>query len=370
MSEITNILWASSTASPWLGCSRVSEGCKNCYSADLSKTKFEPMIREAYRKAKYEDWATMPLWGDKAPRVLTKGFWNDIRIWNRKDGQRQQEYDNQHDGTMRDMFKPETLPERPPRRRIFPSLDDWLDEMPAGIIDQEGNRLQPIKVLADLLALIRECTHIDWLLLTKRPENFHRLLEAAQDYHFDHGDRSVSGWIQDWLKYAIYPHNVWIGVSVENQKMADERIPLLLKIPACVRFLSVEPLLERVEFSDVTRRSDCVSALLKPALYGISWVIIGGESGPNRRDCGVEAIHDVARQCVAAEVPCFVKQDCSLQPGAKGRISDAVWKLKHFPILPAGSQSRAASDSRTDRMPRVTSGQESPVASDDAAAGG
>ena len=97
-------------------------------------------------------------------------------------------------------------------------------------------------------------------------------------------------WLKSWLS-GTPPANIWIGVSVEDQKRADERIPLLLTIPARVRFLSVEPLL----------------------------------------DCGVEAIVDVANQCKSAGVPCFVKQDCAAKPGQQGRIPETTWSFKQFP---------------------------------------
>jgi protein gp37 len=90
--------------------------------------------------------------------------------------------------------------------------------------------------------------------------------------------------------------NVWLGVSVENQAMADERIPLLLDTPAAVRFLSVEPLLGPV---NIFRRNGCVP---------IGWVIVGGESGPGARPCDVEWIRDLVCQCRGADVPAFVKQ--------------------------------------------------------------
>lgn len=63
------------------------------------------------------------------------------------------------------------------------------------------------------------------------------------------------------------------------------------------------------------------------------WIIVGGESGKSRRDCGVEAICDVARQCHEAGIPVFVKQDCALRPGQQGRIPPDVWALKEFPVL-------------------------------------
>ena len=113
--------------------------------------------------------------------------------------------------------------------------------------------------------------------------------------------------------------NVWLGVSVENQRFADERIPLLLETPAAVRFISAEPLLGPI---DVRWRSadggGFVQYLPAPGPPDppnvknrrpyLNWVITGGESGPKARPCRVEWIADIVRQCQASHVPVFVKQ--------------------------------------------------------------
>jgi len=111
-----------------------------------------------------------------------------------------------------------------------------------------------------------------------------------------------------YVKNALPLPNVWLGVSVEDQKTADERIPLLLKTPAAIRFLSIEPLLGRVEFSVVSGRADAVSQLGRRALAGIDWVIVGGESGPKSRACELGWILSIVKQCQATGVPVFVKQ--------------------------------------------------------------
>lgn len=100
--------------------------------------------------------------------------------------------------------------------------------------------------------------------------------------------------------------NVWLGVSVENQEAADERIPLLLQTPAAVRFLSCEPLLERVDLNRVPRLSHPCAPSLNGR--GIGWVIVGGESGPGARPCELAWIRSIVDQCRAAGVPAFVKQ--------------------------------------------------------------
>lgn len=101
--------------------------------------------------------------------------------------------------------------------------------------------------------------------------------------------------------------NVWLGVSCEDQKAADERIPLLLNCPAAVRWVSAEPLLGPIQFD--ARSMGCVGHLAEtfgnPLLH---WVVVGGESGPGARACDINAVRDVVEQCNAAGVSVFVKQ--------------------------------------------------------------
>jgi protein gp37 len=176
---------------------------------------------------------------------------------------------------------------KPRRPRVFcGSLCDWLDDEVL------------VEWLADLLALIHDTPHLNWTLLTKRPENFRLSLDLILDpkgkatptvgaYHL----------ANDW-RHGEPPDNVWVGVTVENQEMADERIPELLKIPAKVRFLSCEPLLGSVVCPDVRDRDGYWSSLTGagcrtrgaggqsiPNYYGpkVDWVIAGGESGPKAR---------------------------------------------------------------------------------------
>lgn len=111
------------------------------------------------------------------------------------------------------------------------------------------------------------------------------------------------------------PPNVWLGVSVEDQRTADERIPLLLSTPAARRWISAEPLLGPV---DLNRRT-FVHCPTHDTAYGfclqdcgdwrrLDWVVVGGESGPGARGCDVQWIRDIVRTCAATGTPCFVKQ--------------------------------------------------------------
>lgn len=92
------------------------------------------------------------------------------------------------------------------------------------------------------------------------------------------------------------PRNCWLGVSCESQVEADKRIPVLLSTPCALRFVSCEPLLSQI---------DLTQWLVRGAL---DWVIVGGESGPRARQCGIDWIESIAKQCKSAGVPCFVKQ--------------------------------------------------------------
>lgn len=128
-----------------------------------------------------------------------------------------------------------------------------------------------------LWQLIEATPNLDWLLLTKRPQN---VLQLAP-------------WGTSW------PSNVWLGTSVENQRVAEQRLPLLLSIPAEVRFLSCEPLLGPLHLEAwFTRRG----------FHPIDWVIAGGESGPNSRPMHPDWATSLLRQCQKFEVPFHFKQ--------------------------------------------------------------
>jgi protein gp37 len=128
------------------------------------------------------------------------------------------------------------------------------------------------------------------------------------ELHHDRADlEAFAGWLKCWCN-GEPPANIWIGTSVEDQLRADERIPELLKIPAAVRFLSVEPLMGPVSLLGLQTQAPYKPGYEPFTIQSIDWVIVGGESGPGARPCNIEWIRDIVRQCKAASVPCFVKQ--------------------------------------------------------------
>jgi protein gp37 len=158
---------------------------------------------------------------------------------------------------------------------------------------------QVIEARLRLFALIDRTPHLDWLLLTKRPENIQRL------------------WPWGWYDEQFTWPNVWLGTSVESQEMADKRIPELLKIPAAVRFLSCEPLLGPVDLFHIGAEDWDVLHGWKAKANNergwantslIDWVIVGGESGPGARQMDLAWAESIVEQCQAAEVSIHVKQ--------------------------------------------------------------
>ncbi len=160
----------------------------------------------------------------------------------------------------------------------------------------------------EAMDIIRRTQHLTYQILTKRPE---RAYEYLNEYRY----RVPQG---NW-SYPAWPlPNVWVGVSVENQTTASERLRWLAGIIASKRFISYEPALGPVNF--------------RPWLPYIDWVICGGESGPGYRTCNVAWLQQCADQCFNAGVPVWVKQDSGPLPGCQGRIPDALWGRKAFPL--------------------------------------
>jgi protein gp37 len=278
MSENSKIEWCDHTFNPWIGCTKVSPGCANCYA--------ETLMDKRYGRVQ---------WGKGNPRSRTsEENWKKVERWNLEAEMEEERY-------FEALEDPSAwVAGMPYRPRVFvASLSDWLDPE------------VPVEWLADLLDLIRRCPHLDFLMLTKRPELFgERMGEIYRRFSRYNGDRnpigvSVVHYALEWKKGQSIPQNVWIGTSVEDQQRADERIPALLKIPARVRFLSCEPLLEDLgEIGEWEEPEDGGRYYID----GIHWVICGGESGPNARPMYPDWARSLRDQCQSAGVPFFMKQ--------------------------------------------------------------
>ena len=224
---MTKIQWTEDTWNPVIGCTPVSEGCRNCYAAgDALRMGYNP------RTAYYEGIATRTATGRAVFTGLVKCLEDRLD-------------------------QPSKW--RDPRLVFVNSMSDLF------------HRDVPGSFIRRVFDTMAECPRHTFQVLTKRPERMLELLSA----------------------HTPLP-NVWIGVSAEDQGAADHRIPLLLRTPAAVRFVSAEPLIGPVD--------------LTPYLGGLGWVIVGGESGSRARPCDPAWLRNVVRQCAGAAVPCFVKQ--------------------------------------------------------------
>jgi len=257
MADKTKIQWTDATWNFITGCSKVSQGCKNCYAL--------------------RDW----------PRLAA----NPKTVY----------FDREFTDVA---FHPERL-EQPlrwakPRRIFVNSMSDLFHDKVHG--------LTLVKAFAVMgLCDVMSKGHI-FQILTKRPERAARVLnnedfltcvtiEMKQIHPGLPGENAAPWWPL---------RNVWLGVSVEDQETADQRIPWLLATPDAVRWVSYEPALAQVDFSKHFKRTH--PGATPKDTPGLDWVVVGGESGPKARPCVIGWVRDTVRQCKAASVPVFVKQ--------------------------------------------------------------
>lgn len=214
---------------PVTGCTKVSEGCRNCYAESMAKRFWKD--RKFTDIVMHTDRLDLPMrW--RKPQVI---FVNSVS----------------------DLFH---------------------EQVPFDFVDRV------------FLEMSNASLHT-FIILTKRPE---RMNEYVLSWTLD------GGWYRRgnsdiWL--TKYPYsNVWLGVSVEDQKTADKRIPYLLKTNAVKRIVSVEPLIGEVDLKDYIQSGT-----------GLDWVIVGGESGANARPMKVEWVRTLCSQCEEANIPFFFK---------------------------------------------------------------
>jgi protein gp37 len=218
----TTISWCRYTFNPWIGCAHVSEGCRHCYAETQEAGRWKRVV-----------------WGPNGTRLLTSPVnWRKPFAWDRD------------------------AAERGVRERVFC----------ASLADVFEDRDDLARWRSDLIRLILDTPTLDWLLLTKRPENIVRL---------------------DPFTFSCATPNIWLGTTVEDQRVVA-RIDALRAVPAVIRFLSVEPLIGPLN--------------LHGRLRGIDWVIIGGESGHHARPLDLDVVRDVINAAREAGCAVHVKQ--------------------------------------------------------------
>lgn len=314
MSEHSKIQWTDDTHNFWRGCAKVSPGCKNCYAEQLVTNRLGGE------------------WGKGAPRIRAKDFEAPLR-WNKKP------FICNGCGDATAQHECCSCGEAPShRRRVFSlSLGDWLD------------REVPIAWRRDLLRVVWQCQNLDFLLLTKRIDWWKEcLMDVIGSMTDGEGsDGEFWQWMVNWAG-GEPPLNIWLGTSVENQAMADERIPILLEIPAKARFVSYEPALDQVSFFNIANLGNCLGDDM------ISWIIVGGESGPNARPFNVEWARSTVQQCKAAAVACFVKQMGGKPVNDGNKFKSIEHCVSHLKDPKGGDMAEWPEDLRVREWPKVT----------------
>lgn len=285
MGENSSIEWTTHTFNPWRGCTKVSPGCAHCYA----------------EKGSARNPSVLGGWGPNGKRVVAaESMWRKPLKWDRdaaEAGQRHRVFC----ASFADVFE---AWDGPMHNAAGHHLGTWGGAWPwpggnGSIIEGEGFRaLTMDDVRLRLWDLILYGTpNLDWLLLTKRPENVLPTLKRM------HALRKTQGYGDDclaaWIDGSHPPDNVWLGVSVEDRSHGLPRIEVLRAIPARLRFLSIEPLLEDLGEIDLT---------------GIHWVIVGGESGTKARSMSLAWAQSIRRQCQRRNVPFLFKQWGSYEP--------------------------------------------------------
>ena len=325
MADRSAIEWTDATWNPLRGCTRVSAGCQHCYAEGVAARFSGPGL---------------PYEGLIHPN--TRGWNGKIRL------------------------VPEVLPAplgwKKPRRVFVNSMSDLFHES------------VPDSYIAAVFAVMAATPQHTYQILTKRPERMlvwltvwmkdsaypkmHEGLKGAIGYHHPRRPAITNG---PWPLA-----NVWLGVSVENQSTADERIPLLLKCPAAVRWLSCEPLLGPLDLQrmhliphnapvNALAPGGCVQHAPGHCLGacewrwpGIDWVVAGGESGTGARPMHPDWALSVRDQCAAAAVPFFFKQWGEWVPMMGHSEGIAVNRSKH--VFPDGTVVGRAGKRNTGRQ--------------------
>jgi len=250
----SKIAWTDHTFNPWWGCVKVSQGCKNCYAETFAKRTGNNV------------------WGVDAPRrFFSNKHWQEPLKWNKE------------------------AEESGKRRRVFC----------ASMADVFEDRKDLIEPRNRLLDLITATQNLDWLVLTKRPEN-----------------------IDSFMHFSEY-ENVWIGTTVELQEN-ENRLHHIVHAPFPVRFISIEPMLGPIKL-----QHDFDGLFTRNWLdknNGINWVIVGGESGPGCRPFNWDWARDIRDQCAQAGIPFFMKQGGG-HPNKRDQMEDFPedLRIREFP---------------------------------------
>lgn len=293
MSDKTKIEWSDASWNPVTGCSKVSEGCRNCYAKTFTERfegtpghYFESGFAVTLRRAKLEQ----PLRWTKPRRIFVN--------------------------SMSDLFHPD-VPDKY-IDKVF-TIMALAPQHKFQVLTKRPERM--LKYILERQENICECIALD------TPDVAPEIVEGlggewVPPQKDGYGRVELPGYF-DRVEIPWPLPNVWLGVSVENQQAAGQRIPLLLQTPAAVRFLSCEPLLGRVDLFKAGALSGGVVYENESDAHGnVDWIITGGESGPGARPMNPDWARSLRDQCEVSGVAFFFKQWGEWAPG--GNFPDHI----------------------------------------------
>lgn len=270
MSAKTTIEWTDRTWNPVTGCTKISPGCAHCYAERITE------------------------------RFQGAGSFDVIRL---------------HMDRLE-----EPLHWRAPQHVFVNSMSDLFHEE------------IPDEFILRVFATMQACPHLKFQILTKRAERMSSFINHAEDEVCRAGENlaAENGWCHAHEDGPWPLKNVWLGVSVENQRFADERIPVLLETPAALRFISAEPLLDKIDLRTWLKAWTEDEAPMEWRHPSLNWVICGGESGPGARPMDRDWVRSLRDQCAGAGVPFFFKQWGGSNKKITGRELDGL-EWSQFP---------------------------------------
>lgn len=348
MAETSAIEWTDATFNPWIGCTKVSPACDNCYAAVATPSRtlaVEWGAGKPRHRTSAANWALPIRWNAQLFYACSACEWR---------GQATECKCVPHpDDQMPCAGCPRcgsTVLAKARRRVFCASLADWLDsEVPA-------------EWLADLLSLIATTPNLDWLLLTKRIGNWCARIQqsvACFEHRIASGRGNNAGYAManNWL-LSEAPPNILLGATICNQTEADRDVPKLLRVPTAVCFLSIEPMLGPIDVygGDPDPRLGGVVAGLglslepyweagdppgSPPRPHVDWIIAGGESGSNARPSHPDWFRSLRDQCAAADVPFLFKQWGEWRPPIEGEDYNTAngrsQRVPAFIVAPSGT---------------------------------
>lgn len=263
----TKIEWTNETWNPIIGCSKISDGCMGCYAEKM-----------AYRLA------SMAL--NKQEYTTLDGYINVLHL---KKGDKRHTWNGKTHFQQSQLNKPFKF--KKPTMFFVCSMGDLFHES------------VPFEWILQVWDVMAQNLKHTFQVLTKRPDRMLEFYKWLGNKCKSDGFDSIPSSSEDPLDYIDTPNHIWIGTTVENQEMANERIPILVEIPAKVRFLSCEPLLSDIYF-DIFKGDSIISYLSY-----IQWVVAGKETGSNSRFMDKIWLVNIWEQCKLNDIPFFDKRN-------------------------------------------------------------